>query len=76
QQQPAERIEVLRFAHPIDVGLFEELDHARFGFPSLDSKGFPFVPGAVGPQNAERSLYYNRRVLYPANRVLTGPSTA
>ena len=48
QQQSAERVEVLRLAHPVDIGLFEKLDHARFGFPSLDSKGFPFVPGAVG----------------------------
>src|ERR1700676_29806 len=45
QENAAKGIEILGFAHPIDAGLFEELDHASFCFPSLDSKGSGFVPG-------------------------------
>jgi hypothetical protein len=44
QQNTAESKEILGLAHPIDVGLFEELDHAVLYFPSLDSKALGFVP--------------------------------
>ncbi len=44
QQESAQCEEILGFAHPVDVGLFEELDHAVSRFPSLDSTLFQFVP--------------------------------